>query len=54
MDDLARMLEDLGIVEHVVQLGYVDDVSLRWLYQNCFACCYVSLFEGSAFLSWKR
>lgn len=27
-------------------LGYVDDETLQWLYQNCFAFVYPSLFEG--------
>jgi glycosyltransferase involved in cell wall biosynthesis len=30
----------------VQRLGYVDDATLQWLYENCFAFCYPSLFEG--------
>jgi glycosyltransferase involved in cell wall biosynthesis len=30
----------------VERLGYVNDVSLQWLYENCFAFCYPSLYEG--------
>ncbi len=26
--------------------GYIDDTALQWLYQNCFAFVYPSLFEG--------
>src|SRR5205823_5169455 len=30
----------------VERLGYVDDSTLAWLYENCFAFCYPSLYEG--------
>jgi glycosyltransferase involved in cell wall biosynthesis len=30
----------------VHQLGYVDDATLEWLYENCTAFVYPSLFEG--------
>ncbi len=30
----------------VQALGYLDDASLSWLYANCFAFCYPSLYEG--------
>jgi len=32
--------------DDVLRLGYVDDTALQWLYQNCTAFCYPSLFEG--------
>ena len=30
----------------VVRLGYVTDAELEWLYANCFAFAFPSLFEG--------
>ena len=46
MDDFGNLVEELGLSEDVVRLGYVDDASLRWLYENCYALIYPSLFEG--------
>lgn len=30
----------------LIQLGYVSDAELQWLYENCFALVYPSFFEG--------
>lgn len=46
MNDLEKTLDELGLRQDVVLLGYVDDEALRWLYENCFAFIYPSLFEG--------
>jgi glycosyltransferase involved in cell wall biosynthesis len=46
MEDFASTLRDLGIEPRVVRTGYVDDGELAWLYRNCFANLYPSLFEG--------
>lgn len=46
MDGFDGALDDLGIRDDVVLLGYVSDGALRWLYENCLAFCYVSFFEG--------
>lgn len=46
MDDFQRHLEELGISAHVVMTGYVSDEELIWLYRNCYANLYPSLFEG--------
>lgn len=46
MDDFERTVDELGLRQDVILLGYVDDVTLQWLYQNCFAFVYPSLFEG--------
>jgi glycosyltransferase involved in cell wall biosynthesis len=46
MDDLNRRIDSLGLSEDVVITGYLDDEALKWLYQNCFAALYPSLFEG--------
>lgn len=46
IEDLEQTLEELGLQQEVIQLGYVDDEALQWLYQNCFAFIYPSLFEG--------
>ena len=45
-DDLEEFIGSLGIREHVKLLGYVADDELIWLYKNCFAFLYPSLFEG--------
>jgi glycosyltransferase involved in cell wall biosynthesis len=46
MDDLGARIESLELTNVVQRLGYVDDASLRWLYENCTAFCYPSLLEG--------
>jgi glycosyltransferase involved in cell wall biosynthesis len=46
MDDFKRSLLELGLAGDVRVLGYVDDSTLQWLYENCFALVYPSLFEG--------
>jgi alpha-1,3-rhamnosyl/mannosyltransferase len=46
MDDFHKFLRGLGIEEHVILTGYISDEELRWLYQNCYANLYPSLFEG--------
>ncbi len=46
MEDLDRKLDELKLRGDVVLTGYVDDQALQWLYQNCFAFVYPSLFEG--------
>jgi glycosyltransferase involved in cell wall biosynthesis len=46
MDDFKQELDSLGIAEHVKMLNYVSDEELIWLYRNCYANMYPSLFEG--------
>ena len=46
IEGFENQLETMGIADDVVLTGYVDDEALRWLYQNCFAFVYPSLFEG--------
>jgi glycosyltransferase involved in cell wall biosynthesis len=46
VDDLSRLIDRLGLTGDIVITGYVDDRALQWLYQNCFAALYPSLFEG--------
>ena len=46
MDDFEKSLDSLDLRQDVILLGYVDDAALQWLYQNCFAFVYPSLFEG--------
>lgn len=46
MDDLDKELARLGIAQHVLFAGYVSDDELIWLYRNCYANLYPSLFEG--------
>jgi glycosyltransferase involved in cell wall biosynthesis len=45
-DGLDELIQRLGIQNHVKILGYVTDDKLSWLYRNCFAFIYPSLFEG--------
>jgi glycosyltransferase involved in cell wall biosynthesis len=46
VEDLSRLIDTLGLGGDVIITGYVDDQALQWLYQNCFAALYPSLFEG--------
>lgn len=46
MDDFQNDLNKLNISEKVIMTGYVSDEELIWLYRNCFANLYPSLFEG--------
>lgn len=44
--DLEKFIGELGLNDHVLLTGYVSDEKLCWLYQNCFAFLYPSLYEG--------
>ena len=46
MDEFSSRLAALGIADQVVLTGYIGDDELAWLYENCYANIYVSLFEG--------
>ena len=46
MEDIHRAVADLGLAEDIIMPGYLDDAALQWLYQNCYAMVYPSLFEG--------
>jgi glycosyltransferase involved in cell wall biosynthesis len=46
MDGFDQQIRELGLTRRVVRLGYVDDRTLQWLYQNCHSFLYPSLFEG--------
>lgn len=46
IDDFQKQLASLNLHDDVIPLGYVDDITLQWLYQNCFAFVYPSFFEG--------
>jgi glycosyltransferase involved in cell wall biosynthesis len=46
MEGFERQLEELGIGARVVMTGYVSDDELAWLYRNCYANLYPSLYEG--------
>jgi glycosyltransferase involved in cell wall biosynthesis/SAM-dependent methyltransferase len=46
MDDFEQTMDRLGLRQDVILLGYVDNPVLHWLYQNCFAFVYPSLYEG--------
>jgi glycosyltransferase involved in cell wall biosynthesis len=45
-DPLERALEEPLRRGLVSRLGYVSDAELEWLYANCFAFAFPSLFEG--------
>ena len=46
MNDFEKLVAELGLGSDVILTGYVSDETLQWLYQNCFAFVYPSLFEG--------
>lgn len=46
MDDFHLHLERLGVADRVILTGYVSDDELVWLYRNCYANLYPSVFEG--------
>lgn len=46
MEDFQEHVSELGIDAQVVMAGYVTDDELIWLYRNCYANLYPSLFEG--------
>ena len=46
MDDFQSHLSELGIDAQIVMTGYAADEELVWLYRNCYANLYPSLFEG--------
>ena len=45
-DDIDQFIANLGLTKYVQRLGYVDDATLRWLYKNCWAFVYPSIYEG--------
>ena len=45
-DGLNEFIQNLGMGERVKILGYVTDADLCWLYKNCFAFIYPSIYEG--------
>ena len=46
MEDFRHHLETLDIAGDVIMTGYITDEELIWLYKNCYANLYPSLFEG--------
>jgi glycosyltransferase involved in cell wall biosynthesis len=46
MEDFQRHLDEVGVSAKVIMTGYVSDEELIWLYRNCYANLYPSLFEG--------
>jgi glycosyltransferase involved in cell wall biosynthesis len=46
MEDFQEYLVKLGISDRVILTGYVSDNELIWLYRNCYASLYPSVFEG--------
>jgi glycosyltransferase involved in cell wall biosynthesis len=46
MEDFQGYLAKLGISDRVILTGYVSDSELIWLYRNCYASLYPSVFEG--------
>lgn len=46
MEDFEEYVSALGIQDHVKLLGYVTDDEMIWLYRNCYANFYPSIFEG--------
>ncbi len=45
-EELETFIIELGLNDSVLITGYVSDEKLCWLYENCFAFIYPSLYEG--------
>ena len=45
-EDLIDFVGELDLENDVKMLGYVSDDELGWLYKNCFAFLYPSIYEG--------
>ncbi len=45
-DDLDEFIHDLNLTDDVKVTGYVSDNELIWLYKNCFAFVFPSVYEG--------
>jgi glycosyltransferase involved in cell wall biosynthesis len=46
MEDFEHQLRDSGAEAQILMIGYVSDEELIWLYQNCYANLFPSVFEG--------
>jgi Glycosyltransferase len=46
MEDFQGYVAKLGISDRIILTGYVTDTELIWLYSNCYASLYPSVFEG--------
>jgi glycosyltransferase involved in cell wall biosynthesis len=46
MENFGREVERMGLKNDIIHLGYVDEATLCWLYQNCFAFAFPTLYEG--------
>ncbi|MBF0480935.1 MAG: glycosyltransferase family 4 protein [Desulfovibrionaceae bacterium] len=46
VDDAAAAAGRLGLGDRLILTGYLEDEALAWLYRNCLAFVYPSLFEG--------
>jgi glycosyltransferase involved in cell wall biosynthesis len=46
MDDFQDYVAKLGLSNRVILTGYVTDDEMIWLYRNCYASLYPSLYEG--------
>jgi len=44
--ELEAFMKELKVNNRVLLTGYVSDEKLSWLYKNCFAFVYPSLYEG--------
>jgi len=45
-DDIDQFIANIGLSKYIKRLGYVDDATLTWLYKNCWAFIYPSVYEG--------
>jgi glycosyltransferase involved in cell wall biosynthesis len=46
MENFHREIHEFNLESDVILTGYVADDELQWLYANCFAFVFPSLFEG--------
>ncbi len=46
MENFHRVIREFNLGSDVILTGYLNDDELQWLYANCFAFVFPSLFEG--------
>jgi glycosyltransferase involved in cell wall biosynthesis len=46
MDAFEQQVRELDLGRRLIRMGYVEDRTLQWLYQNCHSFLCPSLFEG--------
>jgi glycosyltransferase involved in cell wall biosynthesis len=45
-EELASLVQKLGVADAVIMTGWIEDTVLKWLYEHCEAYVFTSLSEG--------